>query len=214
MKWHFTVWRFPFIVAAGFVLMVNSCTSNTADTNAPNASTVDDTTHYAGQDQTGNEAGNKALNGPVGNEDAAAKEERRKMILMQIDSTYNAIALLDDAKNEMTSLSPDALSGAERNKKSKAIFSINLIQNELTRALDASILANLKIKTDELAGITAEMEKNVEHLQKVTEKLNKATVCIGRLTNLLAMGLSKGIIKPITPRGKQAEVTAAATTAN
>ncbi len=92
---------------------------------------------------------------------------------MQIDSTYAAITLLDDVKREMTEVSPAELTTAERNKKSKAIFSINIIQNELTRALDASILANLKVKTNELAGIASELEKNVTHLRSVTEKLNK-----------------------------------------
>jgi len=124
---------------------------------------------------------------------------------MQIDSTYTAISLLDEAKDEMTATSPAELTVAERNKKSKAIFNINILQNELTRALDASILANLRVKTDELAGITAELEKNVGHLQSVTQKLNKATLCIGRLTNLLALGLSKGFIKPLTPKGASAE---------
>ena len=119
---------------------------------------------------------------------------------MQIDSTYTAIALLDDAKADITELSPDALTKAERNTKSKAIFNINIIQNELTRSLDASILANLKSKTNQLAGITADIEKNVSHLQSVAQKLNKATACIGRLTNLLAMGISKGWLKPATPK--------------
>ncbi|MEI9958686.1 MAG: hypothetical protein WDM90_20785 [Ferruginibacter sp.] len=112
-----------------------------------------------------------------------------------------AISLLDDAKNEMTSTSPAELTIVERNKKSKAIFNINILENELTRSLDASILANLRLRTNELEGITAELSKNVAHLQVVTQKLNKATACIGRLTNILALGLSQGIIKPFTQKG-------------
>jgi phosphoglycerate-specific signal transduction histidine kinase len=132
------------------------------------------------------------------------------MIIMQIDSTYEAISLLDDVKEEMTEFSPAELTATERNKKSKAIFNINIIQNELTRSLDAAILANLRVRTNELAGITAELQKNVGHLQTVTEKLNKATLCIGRLTNILALGLSKGIIKPFTPKTSSAEAVKAA----
>jgi hypothetical protein len=163
-----------------------------------------DTTSAGGYTNPGsNASNNKAKNS------FRANEERREMLLMQIDSTYAAISLLDDAKNEMTSTSPNELTVSERNKKSKAIFNINILQNELTRALDASILANLRIKTDQLAGITLEMEKNVSHLKTVTEKLNKATLCIGRLTNLLALGLSKGIIKPFTPRNSSAEAVKA-----
>jgi hypothetical protein len=132
------------------------------------------------------------------------------MIIMQIDSTYEAISLLDDVKKEMTEFSPAELTASERNKKSKTIFNINIIQNELTRTLDAAILANLRVRTKELAGITAELQKNVGHLQSVSEKLNKATLCIGRLTNILALGLSKGIIKPFTPKTSSAEAVKAA----
>ncbi len=136
--------------------------------------------------------------------------ERQEMIIMQIDSTYEAIALLDDVKKEMTEFSPAELTASERNKKSKTIFNINIIQNELTRTLDAAILSNLRVRTKELAGITAELQKNVGHLQSVSEKLNKATLCIGRLTNILALGLSKGIIKPFTPKTSSAEAVKAA----
>ena len=200
----------PVKIAAVFFLLLQSC--NNSSNTAANEKT-DDTTNYnkKGSDQTGNEASNNAANKFITAEEAE-KAERQKMILMQIDSTYAAIALLDDAKDEMTATSPAELTVAERNKKSKAIFNINILQNELTRALDASILANLRLKTDELAGITAELEKNVSHLQTVTQKLNKATLCIGRLTNLLALGLSKGYIKPFTPKGGSAAAIQAAKT--
>jgi hypothetical protein len=131
------------------------------------------------------------------------------MILMQIDSTYAAITLLDEAKKELNEASPTELTMAERNKKSKAIFNINLIQNDLTRALDASILANLQIRTNQLAGITADLAKNVAHLQTVTAKLNKATACIGRLTNAMVFCLSKGWLKPATPSNSSAQAVKA-----
>ena len=128
------------------------------------------------------------------------KAERKKMINMQIDSTYAAINLLDALKMEINAETGTALSMAERNKKSKAIFNINLIQNELTRALDAAILANLQLRTSELAGITKDLEKNVTHLQHVTENLKKATQTITRLIDILAYGLTRGWIKPLTPK--------------
>src|SRR5689334_18508679 len=193
------------------LLVLQSCNgcNNSSSTVEERKDAPADTSAAGGYNKPGsNASNNKAVNSSPAI--AAEKEERREMLLMQIDSTYAAISLLDDAKNEMTSTSPNELTVAERNKKSKAIFNINILQNELTRALDASILANLRLKTDELAGITSEMEKNVAHLKTVTEKLNKATQCIGRLTNLLAMGLSKGIIKPFTPRNSSAEAVKAA----
>ncbi len=193
------------VVVITAVLLFAACNNNAADesTAAESSTTADTGTYkpYIAPD-------NKPVSGYTKPEDAE-KAERQKMILMQIDSTYTAIDLLDEAKKEMTELSPADLSVAERNKKSKAIFSINLIQNELTRELDASILANLKSRTSELAGVTAQLEKNVAHLQSVTQKLNKATQCIGRLTNLMATCLSKGWIKPITPKTSTAETVKA-----
>jgi hypothetical protein len=191
-----------------FYIVMQSCDSSdkTKSTTSKNGDPVNDTINYTIKPTD---------NGPLNKftpADEAEKAERQKMILMQIDSTYAAISLLDDVKKEMTDLSPAELTVAERNKKSKTIFHINIIQNELTRAVDASILANLRIKTDELAGISNELEKNVSHLQTVAKKLNKATQCIGRLTNILAMGLSKGWIKPFTP--KNASVTAVKSTVN
>jgi hypothetical protein len=207
--------RYRIVKLLAIVLIVlQSCdgcnnSSSTVEESKDHVSDSTDTATAGGYTKPGSNASN---NNAVNNLPAieAAKEERREMILMQIDSTYAAISLLDDAKNEMTSTSPNELTVAERNKKSKAIFNINILQNELTRALDASILANLRLKTDELAGITLEMQKNVSHLKTVAEKLNKATLCIGRLTNLLALGLSKGIIKPFTPRNSSAEAVKAA----
>lgn len=206
----FTTKHWPVKIIAAAVVLTQSCHSgdDAAKDNAAEKGAVPATDDTAARNNSGYNTppGNNASNGrPVTGEN----EERQKLILMQIDSTYAAIALLDDAKDEMTATSPAELTVAERNKKSKAIFNINILQNELTRSLDASILANLRIKTDELAGITAELQKNVGHLQTVTEKLNKATLCIGRLTNLLAMGLSKGYIKPVTPRGASADAVKA-----
>jgi hypothetical protein len=202
-------WRIStaiFIITA--LIHMNAC-NNAADKNTADAAVKDDgrssDTGYTG---TYIKPENQAVNTYTKPEDLE-KAERQKVILMQIDSTYTAIELLDDAKAEMTELSPAELSLAERNTKSKAIFSINLIQNDLTRTLDASILTNLKTRTNELAGITAQLEKNVSHLQSVTQKLNKATQCIGRLTNLMAMGLSKGWIKPLTPKNSSAETVKA-----
>jgi hypothetical protein len=192
-------------IFAVFLFVLQSCNNNSGEQTAKN---VDDSITYTDKNLKPEDVGS-FNNLPKSNEETE-KAERQKMILMQIDSTYTAIALLDDAKNEMTATSPAELTVAERNKKSKAIFNINILQNELTRALDASILANLRLKTDELAGITAELARNVGHLQTVTEKLNKATLCIGRLTNLLALGLSKGFIKPLTPKGASAQVIKAA----
>jgi hypothetical protein len=184
----------------------NQADKPNAETEAPaKTSAVADTSHTT----TYTAPENKAAGAYKPLVDDADKAERRKLIITQIDSTYAAIALLDDAKTEMTELAPAELTAAERNKKSKAIFNINIIQNELTRALDASILANVKTRTSQLAGITAELEKNVSHLQSVAQKLNKATQCIGRLTDIMTIAITKGWFKPPTPKGSTATVVKA-----
>ncbi len=102
---------------------------------------------------------------------------------------------------ELNEDTPEELTRAERDNRSRIIFHINIIQNELTRTINTSILANLQTKTDELAGITKGLEKDINHLQQVTAKLNKATQSIAKLANVLAYGLSQGWTKPLTPKG-------------
>ncbi len=138
------------------------------------------------------------------------KEVRQRAISMQIDSTYATLHLLDNIKRELNEDTPDELTREERNKRSRIIFHINIIQNELTRTIDASILANLQVKTAELASITKSLEKDISHLQQVTAKLNKATQSIAKLTNILAYGLSQGWIKPPTPKGASVATVKAA----
>lgn len=190
------------------VLLLVCCNDNADKETAKNDVVFDSVAHNTPAD------GNTGALNKRADTDEEVRAERRQMLMTQIDSTYNAISLLDDAKTEMTEVPASQLSTAERNQKSKAIFNINLLQNELTRSLDASILANLKIKTNELAAICTQLEQNTAHLQKVTEKLNKATKCIGRLTDLLALGLSKGIIKPVTLPGAKDKAMQTAATAN
>lgn len=207
MKKQFTTQGLVIIKVLLAAVFFAACNNNAVD-KAANENKSDNKTTDTGTYKPYVAPDDKAISGYTKPEDIE-KAERQKMILMQIDSTYTAIDLLDEAKKEITELSPAELTVAERNKKSKAIFSINLIQNDLTRALDASILSNLKIRTNQLAGITAELEKNVAHLQSVTQKLNKATQCIGRLTNVMAMCLSKGWIKPLTPKTSNADAVKA-----
>jgi hypothetical protein len=197
LRYNSTFKKTPVQLLAGLLLLAQSCYDNS--TQQAQENNITDTINYADKGK-GSIREPAALNGLENVKEDPATAERRQLIAMQIDSTYEAIALLDDAKKELTETSAAELTVVERNKKSKLIFNINIIQNELTRALDASILANLKIRTNNLAGITAILEKDVAHLKSVTQKLNKATQYIGRLTNILALGLSKGCIKPAIPR--------------
>lgn len=197
-------WTFNFIIIVCFIIQSCNSGENKVSYNEDERDKSTDSIRDGGN-ITVHSPGNRAFNS-LPNENA----ERQKLIIMQIDSTYAAISLLDDLKKDVNAESATALTMAERNKKSKAIFNINIIQNELTRALDASILANLKTRTDELAGITRELEKNVNHLQDLTASLNKATKTISRLIDILALGLSNGWIKPMTPKGTAPEIVKAA----
>ena len=200
----------PIIIVILFFLILQSCNNgeNTVSNNSEERDRENDSIKNFDSTNTfkNTKPDDITFNNFTNIADELEKADRQKIILMQIDSTYAVISLLDETKKEMTDLSPADLTLAERNKKSKVIFNINIIQNELTRALDASILINLRHRTDELAGISKQMEKNISHLQNVTQKLDKATLAIGRLTNILAWGLSKGWIKPSTPKDVPAEV--------
>ena len=162
------------------------------------ANSNDDTINYRNKDMNGE------VNSLLTPADAT-NAEGRQLILTQIDSTCRAISLLDSAKQELTDMSPSAMSLIERNRKSKVIFNINLLQNELIREMDASILSSLKAHTNELNNINIELEKNAAHLSAMVQQINKVTACISRLTNILSDGLSRGFIKPLTPKGVAAE---------
>lgn len=182
------------------LLILQACNNNSTVSYEDNSKKSNDSILHI---DTGSTAVSPFDGGPINKFPGAnenEKEERQRIINMQIDSTYAAINLLDDLKEQINAETEKQLTMAERNKKSKAIFNINIIQNELTRALDASILANLQVHTKELAGITTELEKNVTHLQHVTDNLKKATQTISRLIDILAYGLTRGWIKPLTPK--------------
>jgi prefoldin subunit 5 len=179
-------------------LLLQSCNnSNTAVATEPAA---DDTINYTNYSDT---------KGSLNNLNTGADAERKQMIMTQIDSTYAAIALLDETKQDLTDMSVTEITLAERNKKSKLLFNINIIQNELIRELDGAIVNNLKAQTKTLSDITQELDKNATHLNTITQKLNKLTQTVSRLTNLLAAGLSKGFIKPATPKSVTAETVKA-----
>lgn len=184
------------------ILLLHACNNNesTVSYDDSNQAKKGDSIKIAKTDSTVmNPIDNGAPNKFIGSKEAE-KEARIKLINMQIDSTYAALNLLDQIKEEINTETDKELTKAERNKKSKAIFNLNIIQNELTRALDASILANLKLRTTELEGISKDLENNVTHLQDVTQKLTKVTQTIGRLIDILALGLSQGWVKPLTPK--------------
>ena len=194
--------RFSKIVFTGCIL-VQSCSNNSnSSDNTGIAGSADDTINYRKKDIA--EGAVSSLH-KTGDADA----ERRQMILLQIDSTYNAISVLDSAKQELTDIAPAAIGMAERNKRSKIIFNINILQNELIREMDAAILASLKSRTSELNNITLELKNNAAHLSTMVQQLNKVTQCISRLTNIFAEGLSRGFIKPFTPKGIPAETVKA-----
>jgi hypothetical protein len=184
------------VIVSGILLQ--SC--NNSNTAATTETAADDTINYT------NYSGGK---GSFNNLNTATDAERKQMIMTQIDSTYAAIALLDETKQDLTDMSATEITVAERNKKSKLLFNINIIQNELIRELDGAIVNNLKVQTRRLSDITLELDKNATHLNTITQKLNKLTQTVSRLTNLLAAGLSKGFIKPATPKSVTAETVKA-----
>lgn len=132
-------------------------------------------------------------------EEGRERLEKRKLLYMGIDSTYFAINEIEKIKNEMSSQSAVSFSVAERNLKSKALLKLNLIENTLTRQVDSALLINLKIHTSQLQKINENMAADVEHLKDISEKLGRVAKIMDRITDVLALCVSKGIIKPATP---------------
>lgn len=131
------------------------------------------------------------------NVDIAAK---RQWLLLSIDSTYSAIHQIENIKNEMTTQPASRLTMQERNLRAKALNQLNLLENALARQADATVLANLKQYTAKLEQINDHTEKNTEKLHELSDKLVKVGLIMQNVTNVLTFCVSKGIIKPPTPK--------------
>ena len=125
--------------------------------------------------------------------------KRRMIVYMSIDSSYFALNAIEGIKNEIASNSSIGLSVSERNVKSKTIQKLNAIQNCLIRQVDSVLLINLKTHTNELAAINSSIAADVGHLKIISQQLSKVSEIMGRVTNVLAFCISKGIVKPPTP---------------
>lgn len=128
-------------------------------------------------------------------------ERKRTLLYMAIDSTYAAMKEIEEIKNEMSAQSV-GLSLTERNVKAKALMQLNKIGNALTRHIDSAVLVNLKQQTEQLKLINNNLDDKVEHLQELSEKLARAGKVMERITDLLTLCVSKGIVKPATPVNK------------
>ncbi|MBI1341702.1 MAG: hypothetical protein GC171_02075 [Terrimonas sp.] len=133
------------------------------------------------------------------------EKERRAILYMSIDSTYFAINAIEDIKNDLVQVSSINLSVPERNLKSKALLKMNIIQNSLARQVDSTLLVNLKKHSNELAGINKSITGDIVHLKNLSLQLNRLTAIMGRLTDVLTMCVSRGLIKPPTPISKSPE---------
>lgn len=184
------------IISLGFLLSLSACknksTSSISDANADyeGNTAVDYSKIKPAADSVTSAMGN--LQG----EAESAEEAKSKAIQMQIDSAYHSIALLEEAKIALNNTDEQALSAAERNAKSKAIYYINLLQNEMCRAVDESIINNLKKNADKLSAITDTMEDNVSNLKSATESLQKAAASVAKTANVFATCFTSGWIKP------------------
>lgn len=129
-------------------------------------------------------------------EGESEEESKRKAIQMQIDSAYKSIALLEEAKIALNNTRDEVLTAAERNAKSKSIYYINLLQNEMCRAVDASIINNLKVNAGKLEQITSTMEDQVSNLKSASESLQKAAVYVSKTANIFSACFTSGWVKP------------------
>lgn len=131
---------------------------------------------------------------------------KRKWLLLSIDSTYSAIRQIEIIKNEMILQPVSKLSMQERNLRSKALNQLNLLENALTRQTDETVLAHLKQYTAKLEQINDRTEKNTERLHELSDKLVKVGLIMENVTNVLAFCVSKGIIKPTTPKSSSPQI--------
>lgn len=125
---------------------------------------------------------------------------QRQWLLISIDSTYSAIHQIEIIKNEMMLQPVSKLTMQERNLRAKALNQLNLLENALARQTDEIMIANLKQYTKKLEQINERTEHNTERLHDLSDKLVKSGLIMERVTGILAFCVSKGIIKPPTPK--------------
>lgn len=143
---------------------------------------------------------------PMGGFDSTAfihmennEANKRALLFLSIDSTYSAISQIEEIKNEMSKQSTAGYLLQERNLRAKALNQLNILENMLARQADEAVLANLKKHTAALEAINKQTEHNVERLQSLSEKINKAGIILQNITNVLSFCMSKGVVKPATP---------------
>jgi len=192
------------------VVFFNACSGDNEVKTKPGDGFTTDTSNSGTSYSTENDPSFFGFDSSLRNtEDDMERREKRKLLYMSIDSTYFAIHEIEKIKNEMTSQSAVGYSVAERNLKSKALLKLNLIENTLTRQLDSTLLINLKLHTSQLQQINDKMSTNAEHLRDLSHKLEKAAIIMSRLTDVLAVCIGKGIMKPPTPVSKSPEIVKA-----
>ena len=188
-----------FLIGLLFSACENKSTSSVKDTNAEYEGNV--TVDYDKvKPLTVNDPG---AMGYIPANGESAEESKAKAIQMQIDSAYKSIALLEEAKIALNNTREELLSATERNVKSKAIYYINQMQSEMCRAVDASIINNLKINAAKLAEITSTMEDNVNNLKSASESLQKAAAYVTKTSNIFSACLTSGWIKPAIKKKAQ-----------
>lgn len=151
-------------------------------------------TSLIGGSHAGNDGLNTAMNRPYSLQEA--EEEKEKNIKMQIDSAYKVISDLENVKKILNESGDGALSPTERNTKSKIIYTINLLQNKISRSMDESIIQALKANTNKLSMLNDEIENNTSKLTNATVALTEVTRSVSRLSNIFSFCLRRGWIKP------------------
>lgn len=181
------------------ILILVSCSNNASNESEGGDGFTTDTSsvHYqrpGNPDIVFSRPGNSLSSG-----DDPESIRKRELIYMGIDSTYNAIRQIEEIKKEIGSTSAIHLSSTERNFKTKAIMKLNLIENTLARQVDSALLINLKTHTRQLETINNSISENAEHLKEIAVKLDRVSLVMQRLTDVLGLCISKGLVKPPTP---------------
>ncbi len=131
--------------------------------------------------------------------DEDEKKEKSKLLKMSIDSTYAAINELQLIKETINTEASSGLTVAQRNAKTRSLLELGNIENILCRQIDAVLLQNLQSHTKTLADINIEVIAKDERLARISEQLFKAGRIIDKLSGILSLCITKGVIKPATP---------------
>lgn len=124
----------------------------------------------------------------------AAKKEQLKLLIRESRKTLDSI---DNAYyNIRVEVRKKSLSLYEKEQVNEALMELNDTKDLIVLETQNAVIAQLKQKTASLQSVMRDMNTKSAELQNIISTLTRISGVIEKTTNILAVALTTGIIKP------------------